>query len=69
MKLTPTYSTLHHWSVVGGLIDEASYLDNDMARFDHWEGVLRFFYYFGATTLGDGNGVDLGRVGHSNRTC
>ena len=32
-----------------------------MVRFDLWEGDLSFIYDFGATMLGDSNGVDLGR--------
>jgi hypothetical protein len=69
MKLTPEYSTLLPWSVVDCLTSDDAYLDDDMARFDLWEGDLRFLYHFGAAIFSDGDGVDLGRVCHGYRTC
>ena len=71
MKLTPKYSIFKFpWSIaVRRSIRIIIYLYDDLARFDLWEGNLRFFYYFGPAMLGDGNGVDLGRVCHCDRTC
>ena len=49
-------------------MSDYAYLDDDMARFGLWEGDLRFLYHFGAAILGDGDGVNLGRVCHGCRT-
>lgn len=49
-------------------MSDYAYLDDDMARFGLWEGDLRFLYHFGAAILGDGDGVNLGRVCHDCRT-
>lgn len=45
-----------------------SYLDDEVTRLNGREWYFDFLEYLWATSLGDGNGVDLGRVFHSERT-
>lgn len=46
----------------------ASYLDDEVIRLNGREWYFDFLDYLWAASPGDGNGVDLGRILHPERT-